>query len=140
MTAGFYDIFSLLYHWFAVVKGIAAGEGGIKLSGSATCKLRLKYKKKGLARCMASDNIIKAQEATVSAKPKLKTYKGAEQPSETKLSTFRYVHSPTWCEYGKKCVDGAILPTITVKNMRGKLPPKNRSDVAVSGLGSTRSS
>ena len=97
---------------------------------------------KGAARCMASDNIIKTQEAAISAKPKIKTYKGAEQPTENKLSTFRYVHNPTWCEYskGRACVDGAILPTITVKNMKGKLPPKNRDEVAVSGLGSTRSS
>jgi hypothetical protein len=97
---------------------------------------------KGAARCMASDNIIKTQEAAVSAKPKIKTHKGAVQPTENKMSTFRYVHNPTWCEYdkGRSCVDGAILPTITVKNMKGKLPPKNRGVVAVSGLGSTRSS
>jgi len=97
---------------------------------------------KGTARCLAGDNIIKTQEEAVSAKPKIMRFKGEEPQPNPKLSSYRYVHNPTWCEFkkGQSCVNGAVLPTITIKNMKGKLPPKDRGSVAVSGLGSTQSS
>jgi hypothetical protein len=35
MAAGFYDLFSLLYHWFASVRISAEGDGGVAMGGNA---------------------------------------------------------------------------------------------------------
>lgn len=47
MAAGFYDLFSLLYHWFAGAKVRATSEGGVTTGGESHYKLHHKFSTSG---------------------------------------------------------------------------------------------
>jgi len=48
MAAGFYDLFSLLYHWFASVRIRVEGDGGVTTSGGAEYIHQKKHITKGV--------------------------------------------------------------------------------------------
>lgn len=79
----------------------------------------------GVARCLGGTNIIKTAEEKKTEKETIMKSAAEELPAQS-LSAYRFVHNPTWCDFGQTCKNGAVLPRITQKNQSHYLPPQDR--------------
>lgn len=68
--------------------------------------------KKGSARCLSGDNILKDAENKISEKEKIRQYFGDQTEADPVKSGFKYNHNVKWCDFskGRTCPNGAILP------------------------------